>query len=97
MIPSTAQVTLELDTPLMKAWNCALCPGVTEAWTGTIETVELGAAPVPVSVTVCRVDGSLSLKVTYPVRVPVADGEKVTCTVQLADAVSELPQLFVCW
>jgi hypothetical protein len=28
--------------------------------------------------------------------VPVADGEKVTWAVQLADAASEVPQLFVC-
>jgi len=76
--PSTAQVTLELATPLMEAWNCMLCPGVTEACPGKIETVVFGAAPVPVSVTVCWIDGALSVKVIYPPRVPVAEGEKVT-------------------
>src|SRR5580658_34495 len=95
-IPSTAHVTLELDTPLMEAWSCALCPGVTDACTGTIETVVLGAVPVPVSVTVCMVDGALSANVIYPARLPVAEGEKVTWTLQLAAAASEVPQLLVC-
>src|ERR1022692_770942 len=95
-IPSTAQVTLELVTPLMEAWNCAVCPGVTEACTGLIETVLLGLAPVPVRATVCKGDGSLSLNVMYPVRVPVEEGENVTWTVQLASAASEVPQVLVC-
>jgi hypothetical protein len=87
---------LELVTPLIEAVNCALCPGVAEACTGTIDTVLLDCEPVPVKVTVCSVEGALSLKVTYPVRVPVAEGEKVTCTVQFAPAASEVPQVLVC-
>jgi hypothetical protein len=96
LIPSTAQVTLELTTPLIEAVNCSLCPGVSELCSGLIETVLLTAAPVPVNVTIWIVDGLLSLKVMYPARVPVHDGLKVTFTVQLDPAVSEDPQLLVC-
>lgn len=67
-----------------------------EACSGLIETVLLGVPPVPVRVTVCRVDELLSLNVMYPVRVPVQDGLNVTLMVQLAAAASEVPQVFVC-
>ena len=56
----------------------------------------MGLVPVPVKVTVCVVDGSLSLKVTYPARVPAAEGENVTWMVQLADPAKDDPQLLVC-
>jgi hypothetical protein len=56
----------------------------------------VGLVPVPVSVTVCVVDGSLSLKVIYPARGPAAEGENVTWTVQLVDPAKDDPQLLVC-
>ena len=56
----------------------------------------LGAVPVPDRVTVCWVVGALSANVIYPARVPVAVGEKVTWTLQLAPAAREVPQLLVC-
>ena len=41
-----------------------------------------GAAPIPVSVTVCGLLGALSVIVRVPVRVPEAVGVNVTSTVQ---------------
>jgi len=46
------------------------------------ETVE--AAPVPVKPTVCGLPLALSVTVSVPVRVPVAEGVKVTLIVQMA-------------
>jgi hypothetical protein len=96
LIPSTAQVTAVLTTPLMEAWNCAVCPGVAEACTGEIVTVLLGCVPVPFSVTVCSVEGSVSEKVTKPARDPAAEGVNVTCKVHFAAAANDAPQLLVC-
>jgi hypothetical protein len=76
-MPSTAQVTLELATPLMAAANCSVCPKVSDACTGEMDTVELGCVPVPARVAVWRVDGASLLNVRYPVRGPVAEGVNV--------------------
>lgn len=96
LTPSTAQVTAELTTPLMEAWNWTVCPGVADACTGLIETELLGCAPVPLRVAVCRVVGSVSEKVTNPARDPTAVGVKATCTLHMAPAASDEPQLLVC-
>jgi hypothetical protein len=96
LTPSTAHVTAELWTPLIEAWNCAVCPGVAEACFGEIVTVVLASAPVPFKVTVCMVEGSVSAKVTKPARDPVADGVNVTWTLHFAPAATDEPQLFVC-
>ena len=49
--------------------------------------------PVPLNGIVWGVFGALSLRVTAPVRVPVAVGAKFTLIVQLAPAATELPQV----
>lgn len=51
---------------------------------------------MPVSETDCGLVASESVNVSVPLRVPVAVGEKVTETLQLAPAASEVPQVFVC-
>jgi hypothetical protein len=57
------------------------------------ETVE--AAPVPVKLTVCGLVLALSVRVSVPVRVPDAEGVKVTLIVQLPLGLTLVPQLFV--
>ena len=49
--------------------------------------------PVPLNGIVWGVFGALSLRVTAPVRVPVAVGVKFTLIVQLPPAATELPQV----
>lgn len=56
----------------------------------------VGAAPVPVNVTVCGDPVALSVKVRTPLLVPVAVGKKVTFTVQDEEAAKLAPQLLVC-
>jgi hypothetical protein len=50
----------------------------------SIPRPRLGAAPVPVSNTICGLFGALSVITRLPVRVPDAVGVKVTCIVQVA-------------
>ena len=95
LIPSTDHVTFVLTTPLIEAVNCSLCPGVNELCSGLTDTVLLGIAPVPLSVTICMVDELLSLNVMYPARVPVHEGLNVTFTVQLDPAASDEAQLLL--
>jgi hypothetical protein len=52
--------------------------------------------PIPLSVTFCGLPGALSVTDSLPVRFPICVGSKVTLTVQLAPAASELPQVWVC-
>src|ERR1700683_356416 len=54
-----------------------------------------GATPVPLSATVCGLEGSLSLMVSVPVRVPPVVGVNVTWIVQLEETATLAPQLFV--
>jgi hypothetical protein len=51
------------------------------------------SAPVPVRLTVCAL--MLFAMETEAVRVPLAEGLKVTLTTQLAPAATELPQLLL--
>jgi hypothetical protein len=51
--------------------------------------------PVPVRATVCGLPLALSVMLTAAVRLPVAEGVKVTLIVQLAPAATELPQVLV--
>jgi hypothetical protein len=60
--------------------------------TAAAETVP----PVPLSDTECGLPVAESVMVMAPVRVPVADGVKVTEMLQLAPALRLLGQLFVC-
>ena len=53
------------------------------------------AVPVPVRLTVWGLAGALSAIVTEAVRLPLAEGVKVTLIVQVAPAATELPQLLV--
>jgi hypothetical protein len=53
------------------------------------------AMPLPLKVTVCGLLESLSMKVRVPAWVPVAEGVKVTFSVQEEDTPREVPQLLV--
>ena len=57
------------------------------------ERETLAAAPVPVKLTVCVPGLALSVMVSVPVRVPAAEGVKVTLMVQLEPALTLEPQL----
>jgi galactitol-specific phosphotransferase system IIB component len=54
-----------------------------------------GAVPVPERLTACGLPMALSVMLTEAVRLPLAEGLKVTLIVQLAPAATELPQLSV--
>jgi len=61
-----------------------------------VETVMAGAAPVPVSETLCGLLEALSVMVSVPGREPLAVGVKLTLTVKLELAATLAPQLLVC-
>ena len=65
---------------------------------GTTEMVCPGAVvvPVPARLRDCALPPLLSITLMAAMRVPTAEGVKVTRIVQLAPAAIELPQLFVC-
>ena len=52
--------------------------------------------PVPERLTVCGLALALSVMLTEALRVPEAEGVKVTLIVQLAPAATELPHALVC-
>ena len=54
-----------------------------------------GAIPLPLRAAVCGLPLALSAMVTEAVRVPVAEGVKVTLIEQLAPAATEVPQVLV--
>jgi hypothetical protein len=56
---------------------------------------KFGAAPVPASTTVWGLPTALSEIISVACLIPVAVGEKVTATEQLASAARETGQLFV--
>ena len=62
------------------------------------ERLATGAAavPVPERLTACGLPLALSVMLTEALRVPEAEGVKVTLIVQLAPVVSELPHVLVC-
>jgi hypothetical protein len=62
---------------------------------GETPATEAVATPVPVKLTVCELPLALSVIVKVPVRVPAAVGVKVTLIVQLAPALTLLPQVLV--
>jgi hypothetical protein len=51
--------------------------------------------PVPLSATVCGLPAALSVIFTDAVRLPVAEGAKVTLAVQLAPGATGLPHVLV--
>ena len=53
------------------------------------------SAPFPERLTVCGLPRALSVMLTEAVRLPLAEGVKVTLIVQLAPAATELPQVLV--
>jgi hypothetical protein len=63
---------------------------------GLAESDGPGGVPVPERLTLVGPFGSLVEMVSVPVRDPLAAGEKVTLTAQLAPAAMVVPQLFVC-
>ena len=60
------------------------------------EKLICGAVPVPVSATVCGEPEALSVTEIDALRLPLADGVKVTWSVQLPDPAATVEQLFVC-
>jgi hypothetical protein len=59
------------------------------------ERVATEAVPVPVKVTDCGLLGALSVILIEAVRLPEAEGVKVTLIVQAPFAATELPQVLV--
>ncbi len=59
------------------------------------ETPAAGAVPVPERLTAWGLPLALSAMLSEAVKLPLADGVKVTLIVQLAPAATELPQLLV--
>ena len=59
------------------------------------DTLAVGPVPVPLRETVCGLVGSESTRDKAAVRVPLADGWKVTLMVQLVAAASAVPQVVV--
>ena len=59
-------------------------------------TTGAGLVPVPERLTACGLPLALSVMLTEALRVPEAEGVKVTLIVQLAPVVSELPHVLVC-
>ena len=59
------------------------------------ERLTTAAVPVPERLTVCGLPLALSVMLTEAVRLPLAEGVKVTLIVQLAPAATELPQVLV--
>jgi hypothetical protein len=55
------------------------------------ESETAGAIPVPERVTVCGLSLALSLKLSEALRLPVADGVKVTLTVQVPFGITVAP------
>ncbi len=72
---------------MVRVTTCAALP-VATIWlpklTLVAPRVTAGATPVPLSVTVWGLPGSVSATVTAPLRSPVAVGVKVTLMLQLA-------------
>jgi hypothetical protein len=56
----------------------------------------IAAAPVPLSGNGCGLSAALSVMLREALRVPFQWGVKVTVTVQLVPAATEVPQLLVC-
>jgi hypothetical protein len=78
------------------AVNCCGVPIGTEGLAGvTARDDSDGAFPVPVKPTRIGLPKALSIIERVPVRVPGAEGEKVTPIVQLAPAMIPAPQVFV--
>lgn len=71
----------------------ASCPELTVTFDGAAAREK--SVPVPESVTVCGLPVALVVKVSAPLRAPVAAGLKVTLIVQLEPPAKVAPQLFV--
>jgi len=96
--PEQVKLMLWLNPPspaTLKVY-VADCPGATAA---EVEEPEAAASvkswPVPLSATLCGLPGPSSEMLRVPVRVPPAAGLKVTEMVQLAPALTVLPQVLV--
>ncbi len=100
LVPVTAMllIVMEEPVPLLKVADCdvLLDPTMTlpnERDVGLMLTAPL--IPNPVSVTVCGLELSESLKFSVAVRVPVVVGAKMMFTVQLVEAASVAPQVWL--
>jgi hypothetical protein len=60
-----------------------------------VERLAAGAVPVPLRLAVCGLPVALSVTLTEAVRLPLAEGVKVTLIVQVAPPATELPQLLL--
>src|SRR5450432_501350 len=96
-MPSTAQLTSLLGTPLTAAANLTTWFGVTDPARGLTVTVLTGTLPTPARATVCKVAGSVSLIVIRPFLVPEPLGVKTTLNWHVLPAANELPQLLDSW
>ena len=92
--------TVALALPLLLITRICVLPAPTATLPNEIadalacKVAEGAAVAVPLSETCCGLDAALSVKVTAPVRVPVAVGAKTTEIVQLAFTARLAPQLF---
>jgi hypothetical protein len=101
--PIVMLLTLRAAVPVFErvtVWAGLLVPTAWLAKAGRLdgERLTTGAVPVPVRATVWVLFATpllLSVTVRVPVRLPIADGVKVTVIVQLALAATELPQVLV--
>src|SRR5580698_1500314 len=60
------------------------------------ERVTTGGVPVPVNGSDSGLSGALSVMVTLALSLPTSDGVKVTVTVQVPPAGTDVPQLLLC-
>lgn len=91
-----SEVVPSIPPPPIESVYVALEPAVTfaelELPDATV-SASIGLPPVPVSVTLCGLLVAPSVRVSVPVRPPLAVGVKVTLTVQLALALRDVPQV----
>jgi len=59
------------------------------------DTPARGALPVPLKATVCGLPLALSATLNWAVRLPAAEGEKVTVMLQVMKAATVVPQVLV--
>src|ERR1700712_3290866 len=88
----TVPVGVTPALPVAVAVKVKLLPATMLAVVGARGMALKMPAPVPVRLTVCVPVTSESVKTTVPVRGPVTVGVKLTGTVQLAPAASDVPQ-----
>jgi hypothetical protein len=95
---SPLAVTLEMVSEALpvsvRVTLCAALP-VPDIWSGKVseedDKLTRGTIPVPLKLTVCGLLEALSVKFSEALRLPLADGVKVTLTVQVALGITVAP------